>query len=443
MARPSKKGAKSATEVAAEAKRKKDILDRVAESNLPTKTILKELGISRSTYYSWLKRYEEEGEEGLLDSRSLSTPEDEEAPLVEDVELRPTEEALADEVVEEKPPEPIAETIIAAEPTPPTPEPSLVEPEEPVVAEVKDEPEEKEEVVIPKETVTFGGGEKRRGMGAYALIAIILLVVGLVFTISLSNYNTYQLREGSNTLTLWKGKFSPRGFVQVESFEPIDVGDADVSALTSRTYTGEDAVSKAIYAFYMDQITAELDKGNRADNGKVSRLLAKAENIVGGDVEGDRSLANINFQLAEKRVAIAEMELQKAYEKALPAYQQAASMGLADEAMLEDKILAMQEALGLVPEQEPEAAAEAAETVAAPEQPAEEEKGALVQEVVVEEAETGVAPQEEVEEVESAAAETETERETVSETETASESIESEENKPTGFLEWLRSKNQK
>ncbi|MGD8924865.1 MAG: helix-turn-helix domain-containing protein [Syntrophobacterales bacterium] len=443
MARPSKKGAKSAAEVAAEAKRKKDILDRVAESNLPTKTILKELGISRSTYYSWLKRYEEEGEEGLLDSRSLSTPEDEEAPLVEDVELRPTEEALADEVVEEKPPEPIAETIIAAEPTPPTPEPSLVEPEEPVVAEVKDEPEEKEEVVIPKETVTFGGGEKRRGMGAYALIAIILLVVGLVFTISLSNYNTYQLREGSNTLTLWKGKFSPRGFVQVESFEPIDVGDVDVSALTSRTYTGEDAVSKAIYAFYMDQITAELDKGNRADNGKVSRLLAKAENIVGGDVEGDRSLANINFQLAEKRVAIAEMELQKAYEKALPAYQQAASMGLADEAMLEDKILAMQEALGLVPEQEPEAAAEAAETVAAPEQPAEEEKGALVQEVVVEEAETGVAPQEEVEEVESAAAETETERETVSETETASESIESEENKPTGFLEWLRSKNQK
>jgi len=345
--------------------------------------------------------------------------------------------------VEEKPPEPIAETIIAAEPTPPTPEPSVVKPEEPVVAEVKDEPEEKEEVVIPKETVTFGGGEKRRGMGAYALIAIILLVVGLVFTISLSNYNTYQLREGSNTLTLWKGKFSPRGFVQVESFEPIDVGDVDVSALTSRTYTGEDAVSKAIYAFYMDQITAELDKGNRADNGKVGRLLAKAENIVGGDVEGDRSLANINFQLAEKRVAIAEMELQKAYEKALPAYQQAASMGLADEAMLEDKILAMQVALGLVPEQEPEAAAEAAETVAAPEQPAEEEKGALVQEVVVEEAETGVAPQEEVEEVESAAAETETERETVSETETASESIESEENKPTGFLEWLRSKNQK
>ena len=435
MARPSKKGAKSAAEVAAEAKRKKDILDKVAESNLPTKTILKELGISRSTYYSWLKRYEEEGDEGLLDSRSLSTPEDKPAALVEKVEPEPPEEVVADEVVEEKPPEPIAETIIAAEPTAPTAEPSVVKPEEPAVAEVKDEPEEIEEVVTPRETVTFGGGEERRGMGSYALIAIILLVVGLVFTISLSNYNTYQLRESSDTLTLWKGKFSPRGSVQVESFEPIDVGDADVSALTSRTYTGVDAVHKAIYAFYMDQIIAELDKGNGADNGKVSRLLAKAEGMVGGEAEGDRSLANINFQLAEKRVAIAEIELQKAYEKALPAYQQAASMGLADAAMLEAKILSMQEALGLISKQEPDATTEAAETVAAPEQAAEEKKAVLVQEVVVEEAETAAAPQKEVEEGETAAAQTETE--------TPSESVEPEENKPTGFLEWLKSKNQK
>ena len=77
MAKPSKKGAKSEAEVVAEAKRKKEILDKVAQSNLPTKTILKELGISRSTYYSWLKRYEEEGENGLLDSRSQAQPSEE------------------------------------------------------------------------------------------------------------------------------------------------------------------------------------------------------------------------------------------------------------------------------------------------------------------------------------------------------------------------------
>ena len=92
MARSSKKGAKTEAEVAAEARRKKEILDRVAQSNIPTKTILKELGISRSTYYSWLKRYEEEGDEGLLDSRSLAKAieeAEEAAPEVEEIQPSP------------------------------------------------------------------------------------------------------------------------------------------------------------------------------------------------------------------------------------------------------------------------------------------------------------------------------------------------------------------
>ena len=44
MAKPSKKGAKSEGEVAAEAARKKEILDKVAQSNLPTKTNFKRVG---------------------------------------------------------------------------------------------------------------------------------------------------------------------------------------------------------------------------------------------------------------------------------------------------------------------------------------------------------------------------------------------------------------
>ena len=106
MARPSKKGAKTEAEVVAEARRKKEILDKVAQSNIPTKTILKELGISRSTYYSWLKRYEEEGDEGLLDSRSLAKTEEEveEAAIaVEEVQPQPPVTVAAEEVVEEKP----------------------------------------------------------------------------------------------------------------------------------------------------------------------------------------------------------------------------------------------------------------------------------------------------------------------------------------------------
>ena len=47
---------------------------------------LKELAISRSTYYSWLKRYEDEGDEGLMDSRSVVKPEDEEETTAAKVE---------------------------------------------------------------------------------------------------------------------------------------------------------------------------------------------------------------------------------------------------------------------------------------------------------------------------------------------------------------------
>ncbi len=48
---------------------KKGILETVAKSDKPVAQILQELGISRSTYYNWLKRFEEEGEEGLKDKR--------------------------------------------------------------------------------------------------------------------------------------------------------------------------------------------------------------------------------------------------------------------------------------------------------------------------------------------------------------------------------------
>ena len=159
MARPSKKGAKTEAEVAAEARRKKEILDRVAQSNIPTKTILKELGISRSTYYSWLKRYEEEGDEGLLDSRSLAqaTEEVEEtAPAVEEVQPQPFVTVAAEEAVEEKPPEPVAEEVIEEEAGPPPFEETVVKPEEPVATPAPVEPEKTEEVTIPEPMVQIG-----------------------------------------------------------------------------------------------------------------------------------------------------------------------------------------------------------------------------------------------------------------------------------------------
>ncbi len=477
MARPSKKGAKTEAEVAAEARRKKEILDRVAQSNIPTKTILKELGISRSTYYSWLKRYEEEGYEGLLDSRSLAqaTEEVEEtAPAVEEVQPHPFVTVAAEEAVEEKPPEPVAEEVIEEEAVPPPPEETVVKPAEPVVTPAPVEPEKAEEVAIPEPMVPHRGDQKKKGLGGYGFIAVMLLAVGLLLSISISNHGTYQLRKDSNSLTLWKGKFAPRGYEMVEAFEPVVVDDADVSALTGRTYTGKEDVHRAIFAFFMDQVIAEAARGDETDIGKMNLLLARAEAFAESNGTGDTSLASMRLKLAQQRVSMAEVELHKAYQKALPVYQEALKAGVADAAMLEAKVETMQKALGLVPVVAPEAPEQQAEVspteeqagkeaaIAAPpetvakeaeapavaeestkkeeaaiaEEPAKEEEAAVAPGVGAEETQIPTKVESSIEEGATVPAKTETDS-TVEQT-----NPEEETDKPTSFMEWLKAKQQ-
>jgi len=465
MATPSKKDAKTEAEVVAEARRKKEILDKVAQSNIPTKTLLKELGISRSTYYSWLKRYEEEGDEGLLDSRSLAKAAEEveeAAPEVKEVEPQPPVTVAAEEAVEEKPPEPVAEEVIEEEPVPPPPEETVVKPEEPVATPAPDEPEKTEEVTIPEPMLPHGGDQRRKGLGGYAFIAIMLLIVGLLLSISISNHSTYQLRKNNNSLTLWKGKFAPRGYEMVEAFEPVVVGDADVSALTGRTYMDKDAVSTAIFAFFMDQVKEMTAQDDEVDIGQMNLLLDRAEAFAKNNGAGDASLASMRFQLAQQRVGMAELVLHKAYQEALPIYQEALKAGLADGAMLEAKVETMQKALGLVPVVAPEAPAQEAEVspteeeagkgatiTASPEMVAKEVGAPAVAEESANEEEAVVAPaggaeetqipakvESSLEEGETVPAETETDA-TVEQT-----NPEEETDTPTSFMQWLKSKQQ-
>ena len=474
MARPSKKGAKTEAEVVAEARRKKEILDKVAQSNIPTKTILKELGISRSTYYSWLKRYEEEGDEGLLDSRSLAKTEEEveeTAIVVEEVQPQPPVTVTTEEVVEEKPPEPVAEEVIEKEPVPPPPEEpvvtpapveadEVVQPEEPVAAPAPVEPEKTAEETTPQPMMPHGGEQERKGLGGYAFIAVMLLIVGLVLSISINNHSTYQLRKNSNSLTLWKGKFAPRGYELVEAFQPVEVGDADVSVLTDRTFTGRDAVNGAIFTFFMDQVNGMAAQGDGADIGKMNLLINRAEAFAEINGSGDASMKSMRFQLAQQRVGMAELGLHKAYRKALPVYQEALKAGLGDPATLEAKVETMQTALGLVPvvaseapEQqaevspaEEEADKEAAitappETVAKEgEPPAAAEESAKEEETVVapgaEETQVPAEVESSTEEGETVQAETETDA-TVEQTNPGEET-----DKPTSFMQWLKSKQQ-
>jgi len=479
MAKPSKKGAKSEREVAAEATKKKEILDKVAQSNLPTKTILKELGISRSTYYSWLKRYEEHGDEGLLDSRSLTKAEElekEAVPADEEVQVEPPEVVETPEVLEEAPPETVAEIVIkevtappleevevkSEEPAPPAEE-ALVKPEEPVAVAAEAEPVKEEEVAVAPTMVPPSGTEQKKGMGGYAFLAVVLLVVGLLLSISLSNQNSYQLKKSSNTLTLWKGKFAPRGFEMVESFQPVVVGDNDVSALTGRTFTGKDAAYKAIFAFFMDQVNGQTAQGDDADISKMNVVLDQAERFLNGNGKKDRSMAAMQFQLAQKRVAMAELGLHKAYQQALPIYQEALRAGLADATTLEAKLDTMQQALGLVPVVTPEAPGQEAEVTSTEEAQTAEAEGAVAPEGSAKEVETTAAEETEVAgtqkaevagtqetenkepgttvEAQSTAGESDT---VVTETETEATAEpakpEEETEKPTSFMEWLRSK---
>jgi len=44
---------------------KMEIIRMVEDSSLSVKKTLEEIGVSRSTFYEWYKRYQEEGYEGL------------------------------------------------------------------------------------------------------------------------------------------------------------------------------------------------------------------------------------------------------------------------------------------------------------------------------------------------------------------------------------------
>lgn len=189
-------------------------------------------------------------------------------------------------------------------------------------------------------------GEQKKGKGLYTLIAVLIMVIGLVFIFSISNYRTYVFRDKGDSLTLWKGKFIPKGTEKVESFESILLADKDLRELSGRRFDSKDEAYKAIFGRLMDQIAVESAKGDKADLDKLNTLLGKAEIVFAVVMAAGRGEAGPRFQLAQKRVAVAELTLQEAYRKALPVYQDAVKSGLGDAKDLKPKMQAMQTALG-------------------------------------------------------------------------------------------------
>ena len=190
-------------------------------------------------------------------------------------------------------------------------------------------------------------GEQKKGKVLYTLIAVLILVIGLVFTFSISNYRTFEFKDKGDSLTLWKGKFIPKGDEKVESFESLILGDEDLKDLTGQRFSSRDAAYKAIFARLMDQIAVESAKGDKADLSKLNTLLDKAEVVFAIVMRESRGVTTPRFELAQKRVAVAELNLQEAYRKALPIYEEAVKSGLGDAQKLKPRMEAMQVALKL------------------------------------------------------------------------------------------------
>ena len=52
---------------------KYEIIRLVEQAEVPVKQVLAELGIARSTFYDWYKRYQKDGYDGLADQSSQPT----------------------------------------------------------------------------------------------------------------------------------------------------------------------------------------------------------------------------------------------------------------------------------------------------------------------------------------------------------------------------------
>jgi hypothetical protein len=183
-----------------------------------------------------------------------------------------------------------------------------------------------------------GQNEQRKGMGAFTLIALLILAIGLLLTVSLSNYNTYTFRKNTQNLSLWKGKLSPTAYEIVESFEPLEVGDAEVKSLTERSFIGKDTAYRAFFSYLLDEIGLEMAKGDEASLDKINRLLERAESTLEIRTKDSGSLAGPRLQLAKMRVAFGQMSLTDAYQKAVPAYEEALSKGLGNSVELQTEL---------------------------------------------------------------------------------------------------------
>jgi transposase-like protein len=204
-----------------ESKRKKAILDAVKRSSASVKATLKDLGLSQSTYYTWLKRYKAKGLDGLEAGNPVSDKvwqrfvalEKSEGKLlgesklsIEETQTMTSEqenEGIKKLLFKRFDEEASKESDKAAVPktkAPPGPAKSKA---------VKEPPAPPSDTPPPQEPMdkTF-----KYAIGAFACVIAILLLA------SLSNSNKFYFEKSDQMVQLWQGRFAPMGWNLAASF---------------------------------------------------------------------------------------------------------------------------------------------------------------------------------------------------------------------------------
>jgi len=133
-------------------------------------------------------------------------------------------------------------------------------------------------------------------MGLYVLVGVVLVVVAMLLLMSLTNFSTIRLDRVATRSPLER-QLAPAGSEQVKSFEPIEIGDSDVSRLVGRSFAGRESATRPSSVLH-EQATAEVNKAIRLT---LAKWIASYHGRRARDQEGS-GMAGPRFELAQKRV---------------------------------------------------------------------------------------------------------------------------------------------
>lgn len=278
-----KKPVKSgATGGEAESKRKKAILDGVRRSSASVKATLQELGLTKSTYYRWLKLYKAKGLDGLETGSPVS---DELWQRFADLEER--QGRLLDErelSVEE------TQTIKSGEEKDkirkPLDEKLSKEPEKTVALETEG-PAQAAQPKTVKEPQGPADNTFKYVIGAVGALAFVIAILVLA---SLSNSNKFYFKQNDQMVEVWQGWFDPMGERLVASFSDPMILEA---VPEQDSYTKKQAFG-ILYDYFVKRADELLNEGEAPDFKTVRSYLTHASNYVRSGSEREAIRMRLN-----------------------------------------------------------------------------------------------------------------------------------------------------